>query len=414
MGAVAPARWRGPAVVALGFLMVMISAGPVFYAYGIFANDFAATFGASRSVVNLALTSVLVVSGLASMPIGWLAARVELRWLALGGVLGTALGLALVGTVTAMWQVVMIYATLISGADVLLGMLVINMLIASWFERQRGLAIGIAALGASAAAILFPPLSAWLRAEVGWRHSFLLFGAMTLLLAPLVLWLARPPAGGIPARQRRQDGEAPPPAGPPPGLRLFAATADFWIITIGVGTLMGFNGAVMASMVSYGVARGMTTAAAAGLVSLVGFSAMAGKLLFGLLADRIDLRWALRLGLLAGILSMGLFALAPGNAMLYAAALVYGLALGAMLPVWGALTAQCFGLPWFGRALGATRAAMTPFNFACPLLVGAVYDIGKDYRPAWAALGLLAAVALAMTFVKSRKKAALRGVLHRS
>ncbi|MEA1652841.1 MFS transporter [Nitrospirillum sp. BR 11164] len=383
--------------------MLLISAGPVFYAYGVFAPDLVTAFGASRAAVNLALTAVLVVSGLASAPVGWLAARMPLHWLAMGGVLGTAAGLALVAGAQAMWQVIALYTTLISAADVLLGMLVINLLLAHWFERRRGLAIGIAALGASTAAIVFPPWAAYLQGWLGWRGGFLVFAGLTLLLAPLVWWLARRPAGGIPVWERRLVGGTPPvPAGPPPGWGLFLRSADFWIITLGVGTLMAFNGAVMASLVSHGRALGLDALTAASLVSTVGMTAMIGKLVFGALADRVDLRWALRLGLLAGAVAMALFALAGDGHLLYVAALIYGLSLGAMLPVWGALTAECFGLGHYGRALGATRAAMTPVNFAYPLLVGAVFDCTGSYRPAWAILSALALVALGLSFLRSR------------
>ncbi|ASG22250.1 cyanate permease [Nitrospirillum viridazoti] len=404
-GEVVPARWRGPVVVVLGFLMLLISAGPVFYAYGVFAPDLVATFGASRAAVNLALTAVLVVSGLASAPVGWLAARIPLHWLAMGGVLGTAAGLALVAGATAMWQVVALYATLISAADVLLGMLVINLLIAHWFERRRGLVMGIVALGGSAAAIFFPPWAAYLQGWLGWRGGFLVFAGITLLLAPAVWWLARRPAGGIPAWERRAAvaGQVSAPAGPPPSWGMFLRSADFWVITLGVGTLMALNGAIMASLVSYGRALGLDALTAASLVSTVGMTAMAGKLVFGVLADRVDLRWALRLGLLAGAVAMVLFALARDGRPLYVAALVYGLSLGALLPVWGALTAQCFGLGHYGRALGATRAAMTPINFAYPLLVGALFDWTGSYRPAWAALSALALLALGLSFLRGRQ-----------
>jgi MFS family permease len=405
-------RWRGWAVVALGFAMNVVASGPVFYAYGVFVPHFAADFGASRTLINLALTSVLVVSGVASAPIGWLSDRVALHWLALGGVVGTAGGLALVAACSTMPQVVIVYATLISAADVLLGMLVINILIARWFERRRGLAIGLAVLGASVAAILFPPFAAMLDGALGWRRSFLVFAGLAAALTPFVLWLARPPAGGIPSWERRAQPEAllsPLSAHvAPPGWRAYLADRSFWVITVGVGTLMAFNGAAMTSLIPFAVRHGQSPLAAAQLVSITGAAAMAGKFCFGAMADRIDLRWALRLGLLAAALAMGIFSFAPGRPGLVVAAGLFGLGLGAMLPVWGALTARSFGTLHYGRALGATRAMMTPLNLLCPLLVGRAFDLTGDYRAGWAALGVIAVLALLVSFWPTRAPAGTR------
>jgi MFS family permease len=405
-GLARPAPWRGWAVVVLGFLMAFMAAGPVFYSYGVFVPSFASEFHASRTLINLAMTMVLVLGGLVSAPVGWLTDRFPLRYLALVGVVGTAAGMVVCAQADSMTQIVCIYATLISTAEVLLGMLIINIMIASWFERRRGLAIGLAAIGSSVSAIAFPPFAAYLVGAYGWRMTFMVFAALTMMLAPLVLWLGRAPEGGIPEWERKTNRAAAPSnvASPAPSWVEYFGNADFWIIALGIGTLIALNGAVMSSLVAFGMGNGLDRMSATQLVSTAGSTAIVGKLSFGVIADRVNLKIVLRVGLIVGALAMGLFALAPERDLLIIEAGIYGFSLGTQLPVWGALTAQCFGLEHFGRALGATRAAMTPMLFFYPLIVAQSFDQTNDYRIGWGILCALTLIALFASFMRSRKQ----------
>lgn len=388
--------YAGWNVVGLCFLMQVFAAGPIYYAYGNYATAFATEFGASRTSINFAYSMVSFIGAIGSMPVGWLADRWPIRRLLLLGAVGTSAGLALVGQATAMWQVIVLFATLIAAADVFIGNVTSNFLVSHWFERRRGLALGLSIIGASAAAILFPPLASALIDGVGWRLTFLIFGAMTLtLLVPV--WLFGRVPHEIPAFERR------PVLREPIGVASFSIvellrTRAFWIVSLCCGTMIGVNGAVMISMVPYATARGISSLDAAALVSTIGAGALAGKFVFGLVADRIDLRYAQRAGLILMIATMTLLSIDGGYPYLVAAAILFGLGLGGMMPVWGALVAHIFGLANYGRALGTTRAAMIPLAMGCPMAAGFVFDSTGSYRGAWLLfLGLLV-VALLSTF----------------
>ena len=61
-----------------------------------------------------------------------------------------------------------------------------NATVIRWFTRRRGLAIGLASCGISAAAALGPPIAGWLILEIGWRHALYvmaLCGGVAVLLA---------------------------------------------------------------------------------------------------------------------------------------------------------------------------------------------------------------------------------------
>lgn len=387
--------WR---VVGLGFVLQIFAAGPIYYAYGNYSAAFEAEFQAPRTLINLAYSMVVLIGALGSAPVGWLADRWPIRNLALIGVIGTSTGLALVGATTAMWQVVLLFGTLIAASDVFIGNVTTNYMISHWFERRRGLALGLSIVGASVAAVVFPPLSSLLIDTVGWRMTFVIYGIATLSLLVPVLLFARVPG-------RMPDLERKPRATVPLGrtsltFAQLARVPAFWIIAICCGTMIGVNGAVMISMVPYAIDRGLDSLQGAALVSLLGGGALVGKLAFGMVADRIDLRWAQRFGLLLMSLAMGMLLMDAGYAVLVTAAMVFGLGLGGMMPVWAALVSHIFGLGSCGKALGGTRAAMTPLAIGCPMVAGWAFDLTGGYDMAWLVFLLLLLAALGLTFIK--------------
>ena len=391
--------YAGWSVVGLGFLLQFIASGPVYYAFGSYAPSLASTFDVPRTLINLAYSTVVLVGAVGSAPVGWLIDRVPARILTLLGLGGTALGLVLAGMTTAYWQVLLLFGTLIATGEAFIGNLTVNYLISHWFERRRGLAIGLAVIGASTAAIVFPPLASTLVEEVGWRMTLIVFGAgMTMLLIP-AYFLAKIPTE-IPDIERRSDRGTRVSLEPCRfGGKELARDPAFWIVVLCSGSMIGVNGAVMITMVPYAVSLSYDSLQGATFLSVIGLGAMLGKLAFGLVSDRINLCHAQRLGLILMITGLMLLMMDMGHAGILIAAGVYGLALGGMMPVWGALVAHIYGLGSYGTILGYTRAAMTPITIICPLIAGAVFDFTGAYEAAWACFVVLLLLSLISTLI---------------
>lgn len=387
--------YRGWAVLTFCIVMLCVSSGPVYYSFGLFAMPFAQTFGAPRTLISLALTLTMLVSSLGSGPLGWLADRYTLRPLLMCGVVGTAAGLALVSLTTAMWQVVLLYGTLIAAADTLLGVMFANLLLSRWFDRRRGLVIGLAALGASSGAIIYPPLTGFLIEEFGWRASYVGLAISVLALGLPVWFFATAPANGMPAIERMPPEQLVDARSGP---KAILAVREFWILAAAVGLLAAVNAGVIISLVPFAISRGTATVDAATLMSIFGGGAVTGKLLASVIADRVDLRWALRGAVLLCALALALLGLVPGGFGLWAAcAALIGLSMGGQLPLWGAITARLFDQRIYGRALGLSKMAMTPLTFTLPLLAGWIFDRTGDYEWIWRTYALFGAVVLIAT-----------------
>jgi len=367
-------------VVFLGFLMQVMGAGPVYYAYGNYAVAFAEEFSAPRSIINIGFTVLGIFGNVGSAPVGIAADRWSIRYIAMFGVIGTSLGFYLVSLSTNIWHVVLLFSSLIALADICIGNVVSNYLVSNWFERRRGLALGLSVLGASTSGIIFPPLTDYLIGAYGWRSTFVIYAVLILTILPPVWALARLPTR-IPKAELSNKTSASQL--PPMSIRQLLRNRTFWVISLAVGTMIGANTGTMVSLVSFGKARGLTTADASYLLSVLGICAMIGKVGLGAVSDRLSHRAALQLGIGLQIIAMATLAFGQGFGVMLFGVGTFGLGLGAMMPVWGAALAASFGLASYGRALGCSRVLMTPISMVFPIIAGWVFDVTGDYSWAW-------------------------------
>ena len=113
-------------------------------------------------------------------------------------------------------------------------------LVAHWFNRRRGFALSIMAMGFSVSMAVHPPLSQWLIDAVGWRQAWVWLGISTwVLLLPAVVFLIhnRPENLDLaPDGDSSMTIEASTTSAAEHGLTLreALATATFWILSFGL------------------------------------------------------------------------------------------------------------------------------------------------------------------------------------
>jgi MFS family permease len=380
-------RWR---VTGATLGAQALQAGFLYYGFGTLAVAMEPALGSSRRAIMLAPAFLSVATNLAFPWAGRLVDRQSLRRLVLVGLASLALGGAALATVTATWQVYVVFGLLLPAANLFLGQLTASALVTRWFDEGRGRALGVSAAGTSVGGFLFPVLIAALTARWGWRAGAALITVVpALLMTPVVLaWVQDPPA---PARAAAAAG----------GWRDLVGQRAFWCQTVAVGTGLFCYHGTLANLVPHAVAVGLPLAQAAGLMSIVAVTALGGKLAFGLLADRVDLRVAYGLALAAMAGAFALLALERAGPALTTGAVLLGLAAGGLLPVWAGLVARCFGTARVGQALGAMNLAMAPLTIMAAPYAGWTFDATGSYRAAFLSyLALLAIGAAALALLR--------------
>ncbi|HLS79924.1 MAG TPA: MFS transporter [Steroidobacter sp.] len=399
-GDAAPRLFYGWFLVGSGFVLQGLATAAISYSYGVVLAPIAGEFGASRLQMMWGITALMLVSGAVSPFLGAAMDRQPLRRLALLGGCLLGGGFALLSVADAIWHVVLVYALFMAPAMILIGPTLVGALLARWFSRRRGAAMGVAALGTSVFGLATPLLLQFAIAAVGWRSALLGAGVVMLLVVAPAAWIVRdrPQVLGL-----GPDGDQPVEAQPTAAgathssatTRGILAQRNFWLICLVLGLLFSAYNAMMTNLVPLARDHGHTAELAAMLMSAIAACGMVGKLVFGVVADRVDLRVGLGAAIVLVIISLLLLAADSRYITLFIASSLLGFAAGGMLPVWGTLMAVLFGVAHYGRAMGLMNPVMMPLMLLGSPFAGWSYDRSGSYMPALLSFALVLLLALA-------------------
>ncbi|MCY4442655.1 MAG: MFS transporter, partial [Deltaproteobacteria bacterium] len=181
-------------IVAVGFIANVTSSFALASTLSIFLKPLTADLGVSRGVFSLLRSGEGLISASMAPVVGTLVDRHGSRWLVTVGAVVAAVGYLILSQVEVFWHFVLVRWTLVTVGDALLGYMVINVMICRWFIQKRGRAIAFSSMGIGFAKIVMPFLVASLLVSLGWRHTWALFGALTVLLvAPALIYIRRSP-----------------------------------------------------------------------------------------------------------------------------------------------------------------------------------------------------------------------------
>jgi len=384
-------------LVLVAFLSQMVGAGAISYAYGLVLTPLAQQLGANRLQMTLGITCMTLAAGIASPLLGAAVDRGSMRLFLSIGALALAAGYTALSLVDAMWQVLVIYAVCMSLAAVLLGPMTAAALLARWFTRQRGRALGIAAMGTAAGGFLFPPLVQMLIADFGWRVACQVLAVASLLLTlpAIALLVVNRPAD----KQLHADGDATPPprsASAFASTRSILASRNFWLVGLVMGCLLGMVSAVLSHLLPFALDHGIDSEKGALLLSTLAIAALIGKLAFSALGDAIDLRFVLAAALLLAMIGLGCYFSPSHYAILLLGSAAIGGGSGLALPLWGTLTAQIFGADNCGRVMGLMSPLITALSLLQTPLAGRIRDVTQSYQHAFSVFIVMLLMVLAL------------------
>ncbi|MEQ8691577.1 MAG: MFS transporter [Pseudomonadales bacterium] len=384
-------RW---VVVLYSLVIQAVSIGILIYCFALFVLPWLDDFSASRRDVMITISLFQVGMGVLSPLIGRLFDIYPIRFIVVAGAGLLSTGLWLTHLATALWQVWLIYATIMPLSCALMGTLASQTLVAKWFHDKRGLALGLSAMGTSIGGVVFPLVVAGWLVDIGWRETFTHLALTCLLLViPLTLIVLRrqPPARPAPQSSGQDMGD----------YRIWTSreiltTSLFWLPFLSLVPLNMAFGALQFNLAVFARDSGLDDATAAQLISISSFCMIVGKLFFGSLGDRLDHRYLYWIAAGCMALSILLFLTAASYAGLLIAVVCMGLAGGGVLPLMGLIFGARFGAASFGRVMGFVMLNVL-FGATAPVLAGWIYDVSGSYVPAlWGLLLLIAPALIAM------------------
>ena len=366
------AAWAG---LALGLASVP------FYTIGIFAPILAKEFSWKFSDIMTGVT-ILSVCTLVFGPIcGRLTDRFGARYLSIGSVLLFSLFLASFGLNQGSLALYFCSWAGMSSFGVGTTAITFTRVINLWFNRRRGLALGIAFTGSGLFGMLGKPLTYLVIEHASWRTAYFVLAALPLAIAlPLMIAFLREPPNRIAnvSEATRSIGET-------------LHRWPFWLIAIAFTLYASTTGGVSVNLENILTTRGLTVPEVIRLTPLLGLCILLGRVGTGALLDRVN-AVVVAVGLfLLNSLFCALLAVAGSNSIVAAIAIAaIGFSGGGAYATLSILTVRLFGMANYSSIFGVFAALAIAGPGLGGYVFGAAFDHFHGYSPALLAAGLLA------------------------
>lgn len=373
-------------IVIVASIGLFMGYGPIVsFTFGVFLKPLIIEFGWSRGQVSLAFSLSLLVMSFAFPFVGRLVDRYGARKVIVPSVFFFGLGLMSLSLLSAnLWHLYAVYIVLglVGGGT---APVPYSNVISHWFDKKRGIALGLAMVGLGVGTFVMPSLAQLLLTEFGWRQSYIIVGVMVMVVAiPVVaLFLTETPQ----MRGVSPDGEQAPislsPKGQPLSLGLSAREArqthTFWVLVSAFFLMSASVHGCLIHLVPLLTDRGVSPQWAAMATSLFGGALLLGRVGAGYLLDRFFAS-AVAVTFFCGA-TLGLVLLWSGasGAMAFAAAFFVGLGMGAEGDIIAYLISRYFGLRAFSEIYGYAFGAFTLGGVVGPLLMGKAFDSTGSY-----------------------------------
>lgn len=370
-------EWRrGGKVVLAAALGVGLMSAPA-YSIGVFLPALEAEFGWTRAAISSATMFHAVTSVLLGAFFGMAIDRFGPRRIAIAGVILVCAGFAMLAATTSdIWSWWGIWA-FIALAAMLIMPSVWTAAVSSLFTQARGMALAVTLCGTSLASVALPLFATWLIGAFGWRIAYLVLGASLLLivLPPIVLFFY----SAVDSRRVQRGNAADVPlAGL--GIREGLTSSRFIRLAIATVALVMVGSTLTVNMVPILLSFGHSREAAAGVASLTGMCAIAGRLLGGFLLDRINGNVVAGASISIVVIAISLLLAFPQSLGAVAAAgLVVGLVMGAEFDAVAYLTSRHFGMRSFGALYGVIGGMISLASAIGGVALNYTYDLSGSY-----------------------------------
>ena len=335
-----------------------------------------AEFGAARGGASLPYSATMLGFALGGVAMGRLADRFGILAPLILGALALGAGYVGAAQATALWHFVLLQGLLIGflGSSTVFGPLVAD--ISLWFDRRRGMAVGICASGNYLAGTIWPPLIQAGIDSIGWRATYVAVGiACVATMLPLAMVLRRPPPPAKPSIAGAGEAGAMP---------VSARTLQALLIVAGLTCCLAMampqvHIVAYCGDLGYGVARG------AEMLSLMLGFGVASRLASGWICDRIGGVKTLLLGSAFQCAALLLYLPFDGLTSLYVVSILFGLSQGGIVPSYAIIVREYMPASEAGTRVGLVLMSTIVGMAIGGWLSGYIFDLTGSYRAAFLA-----------------------------
>jgi len=356
--------------------------GLAFYTFGAFIVPLVDAFGWSRGQVSIAASFLIIGTAITAPIVGTIIDKYGTRRVGLWSTFGLSAGyLALTqlnGNIFTFYAAWLVMALIGGGTTPVVWTRAINI----WFDRARGLALGLTLAGSGLTGIFGPLFCTLLIGAYGWQGGYAGVGALIILVAlPVLVIMFKENVPQIvdPAvNSSSRSQEANTLVGL--SLQQSIRVLPFWIIAGGFFMVSGVVAGLIINVVPMLIDRGLTPVNAAQIAGTLGIAVVIGRVGIGYLIDRV--RAPLVARILLAFTALGCVLLTFEGAPVWVAiisVMSMGLAAAAEVDLLAFLTSRYFGMKAYGKIYGWQITSFYVGAAIGPILVGFAYDHFNSY-----------------------------------
>lgn len=384
-------RW---VIVAAGALMTCVALGAMF-SLAMFLEPMTLDTDWSRAGISSAMTLNFLVMGLGGFAWGAIYDSYGARIVVTIGAVLLGLALVLASRTGSLLVFQITYGVLVGlAASAFFAPMIA--LTAAWFDKNRSLAVSLVSAGMGVAPMTISPFARWLISAYDWRTAMFVIGvAAWALLVPAALLVRQPPK---PAGDDATSDLAANDTGM--SVRQALRSPQFIVLALTFFACCAAHSGPIFHMVSYAMLCGIAPMAAVSIYSIEGLAGLGGRLLYGVLADRLGVKPVLIAGLAIQSVVIAAYLAVSELGQFYTLAVIFGATYGGVMPLYSVLAREYFGQRILGTVFGAVTMLSSIGMAFGPLAGGMVFDAYASYS--WLFIGSalvgLGAVAVAIAF----------------
>lgn len=407
----APKFFYGWIMVGMLLLLLSVGWGTTVYMYSVVAGAVGAEFQASRFVLMMGSTGMLLMVAMSSPFLGTLLDRYPNKWVLAAGTLLMGVGFIVVSLSPTVWTVVASYVLLVGLGTATLSILTVSTLLTRWFVRHRGLAVGIAALGTQLGGFIYPPIYAAVMEAFNWRIAIGGMGVLIIAIVPLLIWLLvvdrpedknlLPDGDTVRDPAATADRHSAAPAGARLSFPELFAQRNFLLAVLVLGAAVAANTVLLANLSLFATDLGEPPVRGAFLVSLIALTGVICSPLVGWMCDAINIKVVAAIVTLSMVVANLIFSVANTYPLLVVATVIQGIGGGGAFPLWASMIARLYHTRVYGQVMGSATMVISGLTALAPLFAGWIHDTTSSYRVVFLTiLVVLSVVTLLLPFIR--------------
>jgi MFS family permease len=395
------------------WLIYMLAFAPGYYGYSVLIGPMSKSLGINAGQAGIAYSLVAAVMGFAAPIVALFLNRIGIRWtIVIGTVLVCFSALAL-GTIVNNFVMFLILFGVINGFGIALSTLLpVQTLISFWFLRNRGAAMAIVLTGGGIGGLFLGPAAAKIMEMThNWQNIWLMISACAAVAGILTaIFVRNKPSdlGQVPDGVSTTSGQAS--ALKPRKVYQTKAhwvakdvfrTSAYWLVIAAACAMAITMAAVLTNLGMYFAQQQIPLKSLGVALGGLAIFSSCGRLIAGILADRVEPKYIMAAGLALLCASIFLLDTIQSASQVYPFMVIFGLGSGCIYVLFPLMLVNFFGHKNFANYISVLAFVVTLFTMSGPPMAGYIKVLTGSYNMAWIILMVILVMAfVCMFFVK--------------